>query len=91
MLTSLVYLQQENAEKFKYWIKTVNIDKENLYTFRTTWGTSMQFSGKMWVIIILEILKNQSFTLSLGNTVLVLTFLGLVLTHPQFGHRLSSK
>lgn len=51
----------------------------------------MQFSGKMWVIIILEILKNQSFTLSLGNTVLVLTFLGLVLTHPQFGHRLSSK
>lgn len=82
MLTSLVYFQQENAEKFKYWIKTVNIDKENLYAFQKTWGTSMKFSGKMWVLIILEIPKNQIFTLSLGNTVLVLTFLRLILTHP---------
>ena len=30
----------------------------------------MKFSGKMWLIIILEVIKNQGFNLSLEDTVL---------------------
>ena len=44
-----------------------NIDKEILHIFWTTWGTSMKFSGKMWLMIILKVTKNQGFTLPLED------------------------
>ena len=56
MLTSLVYLQQGNVEKKK---KTVNARLEKLVIFKTTWGISMKFLGKMCLIIILKVAKNQ--------------------------------
>ena len=48
-------------------IKLANIDRESLHIFWTIWGISMKFSGKMWLIIILKITKNQGFTLSLED------------------------
>ena len=50
-------------------MKIANIDKEILHIFWTTWGCSMKFSGKMWLMIMLKITKNQGFTLSLEDTV----------------------
>ena len=32
-----------------------------------TWGTSMKFSEKMWIMIILKVAKYQGFTLSLED------------------------
>ena len=43
----------------------VNIDRESFHLPRTTRGTSMKFSGKMWLIIMLNVTKFQGFTLSL--------------------------
>ena len=51
-------------------MKTVNTDTENLHIFLTTWGTSMKFWGKMWLIIVLKVTKKQVFTLSLKDTFL---------------------
>ena len=70
MLTSSVYLQWKNVKKSKQLMKLANIDKENLYIFQTTWGSSMKFSGKMCLVIILKVTKKQGFTPSLENTVL---------------------
>ena len=50
-------------------MKIANIDKEILHIFWTTWGISMKFSGKMCLMIILKVTKNQGFTLSLEDTV----------------------
>ena len=38
------------------------------FMFSKTWGISMKFSGKMWVVIILKVTKKQAFTLSLEDT-----------------------
>ena len=35
-----------------------SIDGENLHIFWTTWVISMKFSGKMSLMIILEVIKN---------------------------------
>ena len=70
MLTSSVYLQWRNVKKSKQLMKLANIDKENLHIFQTTWGSSMKFSGKMCLVIILKVTKKQGFTTSLENTVL---------------------
>ena len=51
-------------------MKIVNIFGENLHVFWTSWGISMKFLGKMWLIIILKITKNQGFILSLEDTFL---------------------
>ena len=51
-------------------MKLANIDEENLHIFRKTWRISMNFSGKICLIIILRLIKNQSFTHRLENTVL---------------------
>ena len=51
-------------------MKIANIDREILQTFWTTWGISMKFSWKMWLMIILKVTKSQGFTLSLENTFL---------------------
>ena len=55
MLTSLVYLQQRNVTKSKKLMKIVNIGEENLHIIRI----SMKFPGKMCLMIILKIIKNQ--------------------------------
>ena len=67
MLTSLPSLQQGNVKKSKKSMKIVNIEAENLHIFCTTRRISAKFSGKMWLMIILKITKNQGFTLSLEN------------------------
>ena len=50
-------------------MKIVNIDREILHNFWTTWGISMKFSGKMCLMIILKVTKNQGFTLCLEDTI----------------------
>ena len=50
-------------------MKIANIDKEILHNFWTTWGISMKFSGKMCLMIILKVTKNQGFTLCLEGTI----------------------
>ena len=63
-------MQQENVKKSKKLMKLVNSDEENLHIAWTTWRISMKFSGKMCLMIILKVTKNQGFTPSLENTVL---------------------
>ena len=63
MLTSLISFNKEMSENLKNW--GVNIQLENLHIFWTTWGTSMKFSGKTW--LVLKVTKKQGFTLSLEN------------------------
>ena len=70
MLTSLVFLQIENVKKSEKLMKTVNIDGENLQIFWKTSGISIQFLGKVWLMITLEVTKNQSFALCLEDTFL---------------------
>ena len=64
MLTSLVYLLQGNFTKSKKMMKMVNTEEENLHIFQTTWRISMKFSGKVCLMIILKVTKNQGFTVS---------------------------
>ena len=40
-------------------MKVANIDREILHNVWTTWGTSMKFSEKMWLMIILKVTKNR--------------------------------
>ena len=49
-------------------MKKANIDREGLHIFWTNWEISLKFSGKMWLMIILEVTKTQGFTLSLEDT-----------------------
>ena len=48
-------------------LKIANIDREILDIFLKTWGISMKFSGKAWLMIILKVTKKQGFTLSLED------------------------
>ena len=50
-------------------MKIVNIDGKILHIFWKTWGISKKFSGKMWLMIILKVTKNQGFIISLEDTV----------------------
>ena len=50
-------------------MKIANIDREILYNFWTTWGTSIKFSGKMCLIIILKVTKHQDLTLCLEDII----------------------
>ena len=84
MLT-LVSLQQGNVKKSKKSMKIVSMEGENLHIFWMTWWILMTFSEKMWPMIILKVIKNQDFTLSLENTLLdhievnfMANFLGLI-------------
>ena len=43
---------KEISKKSKKLIKTVNIERKNLHIFWTTWGITIKFSGKMWLIIL---------------------------------------
>ena len=48
-------------------MKIVYIDEENLHIFWTTWGIWVKFLGKMWLMLILKVTKNQGFILSLEH------------------------
>ena len=49
-------------------MKIDNIDKEIIHIFLTTGEISMEFLGKMWLMITLKVTKNQGFTLPLEDT-----------------------
>ena len=59
MLTSLIVLLQGNVKKSKKSIKIVNIVRENVHIFWTTWGNSMKYLGKTWLMIILKVTKSR--------------------------------
>ena len=48
-------------------MKLVDIGGENLHIFWTTGQISMKPSGKMWLKIILQVTKNQGYTLALED------------------------
>ena len=59
------------SKNSKNWWKSMkigNIAREILHNFLTTWLISMKFSGKMYLMIILKVTKNQAFSLSLEDT-----------------------
>ena len=60
--------------KKKWWklMKIANIDRESFHIFWKTSGISMKFSGKMWLMIILKVIKIQGFNLFLEDTFLLL-------------------
>ena len=61
-------------------MKIVNIEGANLHIFWTTWGVSMTFSGKIWLMVILKkVTKNQA-SLSLSLLSLCLSLLSLCLS-----------
>ena len=51
-------------------IKIVNIEGKNYEVFKTICRNAMKFSGKMCLMIILKVTKNQGFSFSLGSTFL---------------------
>ena len=55
MLTPLVSLQQGNVKKSKKSMKIANIEGQHFHIFWTTQGILMEFSGKMWLMIILKV------------------------------------
>ena len=65
--TSLAFLQQGNVKKSKKLVNVVNIEEENLHIFWTSWEIPMKFSGKMWLMIILKVTKEQISTHSPKN------------------------
>ena len=62
----------------------LKIDKENLNIFWTTWGISMTFLGKMWLMIILKVIKKKDFNLPVENTFVKKTQKGVKFTPSQF-------
>ena len=56
-------VQKIDEDRWKY------IDREILHIFGTTWEILMKFSGKLWLVIISKVPKEQGFTLSLKDTV----------------------
>ena len=51
-------------------MKIADIDRESLHILWTTGAISMKFSGKMWLMMILEVTKKHGLTLSLEDTFL---------------------
>ena len=49
-------------------MKIANIDREFLHIFWMTWGNSTRFSRRMCFKTILNVTKNQGFSLSLEDT-----------------------
>ena len=68
-----VTIKCQNIQK-KWWtsMKIANTDRESFHIFWKTSGISMKFSRKMWLMIILKVIKNQDFTLFLEDTFLFL-------------------
>ena len=63
----LVCSQQGNVKKSEKSMKIVKIDGDNLHVFWATWGLSMKFSEKTWLMIILKVTKSTASP-SLKNT-----------------------
>ena len=88
MVTSLLYADvisffvTSKCQKIRKLMKIVNPDEENLHIFWTTCGVSLKCSGKMWIITILEVTKNQCYTISLEDTFLNTPQEGVKLTPP---------
>ena len=49
------------TQKSKKLMKVPNIDRDILHNFWTTWGNSMKFSGKIWLMIILKVTRKPGF------------------------------
>ena len=49
-------------------MKLINIDGQNLYIFWMAIEISMKFFGKIWLIAILKVTKDQGLTLYLEDT-----------------------
>ena len=79
----IIFFPTRKCQKVQQLMKKGNVQRINLHTFSTSWESSMKFSGKMWLMIILKVTKNQGFTLSLqqnhifGKTTGGAAFLGL--------------
>ena len=58
----------KNPKKWWKLMKMANIDIESLNIFWTTWGISMKFSGKIWLMMILKVTNKYGFNLFLGDT-----------------------
>ena len=59
MLTSLVSLQKGNGKKSQKSRKIVNTEGENLHISGTTQRILMKFSGKLWLMTLLKVIKNR--------------------------------
>ena len=51
-------------------MKIANLDREIIRNFWTTWEISMKFSGKLCLMIIIKVTKDQCFTLSVDDNFL---------------------
>ena len=51
-------------------MKIVNIDKDNFEIFEMIWKISVKFSGKIGLMIIIKVTRDQDFALFPGNAVL---------------------
>ena len=60
--TSLLTRKCQKTQKID---ENINIERENLNIFWTTWGTLIEFSGKMWLNIKSH--KKKGFTLFAEN------------------------
>ena len=69
MLMSSVFFATRKCQKIQT-IDENSIEEENLHICWTCWGISMKFSGKMSLIIILKLTKNQHSNRSLKSTFL---------------------
>ena len=59
------------SKNLKNWwksMKIANIDREIPHIFWMTWGMSLKFSEKMYLMIILKVTKKQGFPLYLEDT-----------------------
>ena len=57
MPTSSVICNKKMSNNPKNWWKSMkvgNIDRESLHIFWNSWGVSMKFSGKIWLMIMLK-------------------------------------
>ena len=59
---------QKNPENQWKSMKIATVNREIIHNFWTTWGVSIKFSWKMWIMIILKVTKKQGLTLSLEDT-----------------------
>ena len=57
----------KNPKNWWKLMKIANVDREIFDNFWTTWGISMNFLGKMWLMMILKVTKKQGFTPSLED------------------------
>ena len=72
----------KNPKNWVKLMKIVNIDRDFLHIFLTTWGNSMKFSGNMSSKIILKVIKSQGLTLPIEDTVFKKAT-GESIWHPQ--------